>query len=679
MANPLLENFELPPFDKIKPEHVEPAVDQLLADNRKEIERLLAENSQHSWETLVHPMEVLSERFSRSWSPVQHLHSVADQDQLRVVYNACLPKIAAYNADLGQNEGLYRAYHAVADSSEFQKLAAAQRKIVDNALRDFKLSGVALETEKKARFKEIKQSLSKLQAKFEENLLDATHAWTRQITDENLLRGLPPIALALARQTAERLGREGWIFTLEFPSYMPVMTHAENRELRQEIYQAYVTRASDQGPNANQWNNGPLMEQIMGLRHEMAQLLGFGNFAEYSLATKMAKEPHRVLEFLSDLAQRSKSVADAEYHELENFAREQHGLAKLEAWDVGYYSELLRRAKYNISQEDLRPFFPVLRVLQGLFGVVQRLYGLTIRPREGVATWHPDVRFFEILDEQQTLRGCFYLDLYARPHKRGGAWMDECLVRKQDTARLQNPVAYLTCNFMPPVGEDPALLTHSEVITLFHEFGHGLHHMLTLVNYPSVAGINGVQWDAVELPSQFMENWCWEREALDLLGAHYRTGEQIDDALFQRMLAAKNFQAGMQMVRQLEFALFDFRLHLEYDSRRGARVQETLDEVRRQVAVVHPPAFNRFQHGFSHIFAGGYAAGYYSYKWAEVLSADAYSKFEERGIFDRATGQEFLHAVLEQGGTRDAMDLFIEFRGREPSIDPLLRHCGLAA
>jgi oligopeptidase A len=679
MTNTLLEAFDLPAFDRIKPADVGPAVDKLLADNRLQIDELLAKNKSYTWETLVSPMEVLSERFSRSWSPVQHLHSVADNDELRAVYNDCLPKIAAYSADLGQNEALYQAYRSVAESAEFQKLNSAQRKIVENALRDFRLSGVALEKAKKDRFKEIKQTLSQLQAKFEENLLDATHAWTKQVEDENLLRGLPPIALALARQTAQRLKQEGWIFTLEFPSYIPVMMHAENRELRHELYHAYVTRASDQGPNAGQWNNQPLMEQILALRHEMANLLGFANFAEYSLATKMAKQPQRVLEFLSDLAARSKSVADHEYHELEQFAREQHGLDKLEAWDVGYYSELLRREKYAISQEDLRPFFPVPRVLQGLFGVVQRLYGLRITQRNSVAVWHPDVQFFEIRDEQGSLRGSFYLDLYARQHKRGGAWMDECLVRKQDGARLQNPVAYLTCNFTPAVGNDPALLTHSEVITLFHEFGHGLHHMLTLVDHPSVAGINGVQWDAVELPSQFMENWCWERQALDLLGAHYQTGERIDDALFQRMLAAKNFQAGMQMVRQLEFALFDFRLHLEYDPSRSAHIQETLDEVRRLVAVVHPPAFNRFQHGFSHIFAGGYAAGYYSYKWAEVLSADAYSKFEEQGIFNRETGQEFLHAVLEQGGTRDAMDLFIEFRGREPSIEPLLRHCGLAA
>jgi oligopeptidase A len=453
MTNPLLEHFPLPPFDRIKPQDVELAVDDLLAANRKEIKRLLAENTAYSWETLVQPMEAVGERFGRSWSPVQHLHSVADNDELRAAYNACLPKIAAYSAELGQNEALYRAYQAVADSPGFKALSTAQRKIVENALRDFRLSGVALEQSKKDRFKAIKQALSQLQAKFEENLLDATHAWTKQVNDENLLRGLPSIALALARQTAERLGKEGWIFTLEFPSYIPVMTHAENRELRREMYEAYVTRASDQGPNAGKWNNSALMDQILSLRHEMAQLLGFASFAEYSLATKMARDPQKVLEFLNDLAQRSKAAAQADFHELKQFAREQHGLDALEAWDVGFYSELLRRAKYNISQEDLRPFFPVPHILQGLFGVVQRLYGLTIRARKGVAAWHPDVRFFEIFDEQQTLRGSFYLDLYARPHKRGGAWMNAwCASRIVRACKTRWPIS-------PAISRPPSAMT----------------------------------------------------------------------------------------------------------------------------------------------------------------------------------------------------------------------------
>ncbi|MCB1879598.1 MAG: M3 family metallopeptidase, partial [Gammaproteobacteria bacterium] len=599
-------------------------------------------------------------------------------DELRQVYNACLPKLSEYATEMGQNERLFNAYQAVAEGSE--ELDPAQRKLLQNSLRDFHLSGVDLPAEKKARFKEISQQLSKLASQFEENLLDATNAWSKLITDQSELAGLPESALQLARQTAQQRGEpEGWMLTLEFPSYLPVMTYADNRELRRELYTAFSTRASDQGPHAGQWDNSEIIEQILRLRHEQAQLLGFDNYADRSLAKKMAESSEQVMEFLNDLTARSHRQAETELAELRSFAAELYRATELEAWDIGYFSEKLRQQRYDITQEELKPYFPETRVLPGMFAVVKRLYGIEISEVKGVDRWHPDVRFFEIRSHQGELRGQFYLDLYARPKKRGGAWMDGCIDRMFSDDCDQIPVAYLTCNFSPPVGGKPALFTHDEVQTLFHEFGHGLHHLLTRVDYPGVAGINGVAWDAVELPSQFMENWCWERPALDLISGHIESGERIPAALYQKMRAAKNFQSGMQMVRQLEFSLFDFRIHREYQPEHGGRVYEILNQVREQVAVVRPPAFNRFAHGFSHIFAGGYAAGYFSYKWAEVLSADAFSLFEERGIFDPETGASFLRNILEQGGSRDAMELFIAFRGREPSIDALLQHSGIAA
>ncbi|RRQ21856.1 oligopeptidase A [Thiohalobacter thiocyanaticus] len=679
MTNPLIDLQGLPPFGRILPEHVEPAIDSILADCRTTVQRLLDENSTYSWNNLVQPLEDAEDRLDRAWSPVSHMNSVVNSEELRQSYNACLPKLSDYATEMGQNERLYAAFQQIADSDEYPLLDTAQRKVIDNALRDFRLSGVALPPGQRDRYRAIMQELSSLTAKFEENLLDATHAWKLNITDENRLAGLPESAVDLARQTAGREGLEGWVFNLEFPSYYPVLTYADDRELRRELYSAYVTRASDEGPNAGQWDNGPVMEKILALRHEVARLLGFDNYAEKSIETKMAQSTGQVLQFLNDLAERALPAARAELDEVRAFARDQHGMDNLEAWDIAYYSEKLRQHKYAISQEELKPWFPVTRVIPGMFAVVQRLYGLDINEVEGVDAWHPDVRFYEIRDADGRLRGQFYLDLYARPHKRGGAWMDECISRRITRDGLQTPVAYLTCNFTPPVGDKPALLTHDEVITLFHEFGHGLHHMLTQVDYAGVSGISGVAWDAVELPSQFMENWCWEREALDLIAGHYETGEKLPGELFERMLAAKNFQAAMMMVRQLEFSIFDFRLHREYDPDRGGRVYEILQEVRDQVAVMQPPSFNRFPHSFSHIFAGGYAAGYYSYKWAEVLSADAFSAFEESGVFDHETGRRFLTSILEQGGSREPMELFIEFRGREPSIDALLRHSGLAA
>ncbi len=677
--NPLLDTSSLPRFSEIQPEHVEPAIDQVLTENRKRISELLDATDDYNWDNLAYPMEELNERLNRVWSPVVHMNAVVNTKERRASYNACLPKLSDYATEVGQNERLYNAYKHIANSPGFNDLDKAQQKVINNALRDFRLSGIELNAQDKARYKSIMQELSSLMSRFEENLLDATRAWNRHVADESELGGLPDSARAMAAQTAKRENMSGWLFTLEFPSYIAVMSYADNRELRHEIYQAYVTRASDEGPQACRWDNTPLMEKILELRHEEARLLGFDNYAERSLVTKMAASTSQVMDFLTDLADRSLPIARQEFEALQDFARADYGVNDLEAWDIAYYTEKLRQHKFAISQEELKPYFPEDRVLAGMFDVVERLYGVCIREITGVNTWHKDVRFYQIIDRDDRYRGMFYLDLYARPGKRGGAWMDECITRKRVPDGIQIPVAYLTCNFSAPIGEDPALFTHEEVLTLFHEFGHGLHHMLTTIDYPSVAGIGGVAWDAVELPSQFMENWCWERESLTLISGHYKTGEPLPEDMFTKMLAAKNFQSGMQMVRQLEFALFDFRLHMEYNPQQGARIYELLDEVRTQVAVIRTPSFNRFPHSFSHIFAGGYAAGYYSYKWAEVLSSDAFSMFEENGIFDRITGMRFLAAILEQGGSREPMELFVEFRGREPQIDALLRHSGIAA
>ncbi|MES9976122.1 MAG: oligopeptidase A [Candidatus Thiodiazotropha sp.] len=672
--NALINMQGLPSFSAITPDMVEPAMDQLLQENRQIIQQLLGSQQEYTWKNLVEPLEKAEDRLSRTWSPVSHMNSVVNNDELRAAYNAVLPKLSEYATEVGQNGQLCNAYKQVAGEAELDR---AQRKLLQNALLDFHLSGVDLEEDKKQRFKEISQELSQLTTKFEENLLDATNAWSKLITDESALQGLPESALALARQTAAQRDQEGWLLTLEYPSYLPVMTYADDRQLRREVYEAFATRASDQGPHAGQWDNTEAMERILELRHEQAGLLGFSNYADRSLAKKMARSSDEVIAFLTDLAERSRTQAENELNELREFASEKYGFDDLQAWDIGYYAEKLRQDRHNISQEELKPYFPETRVLPGMFAVVERLYGIRIEETRGIDTWHPDVRFFEIRDSHNHLRGQFYLDLYARPKKRGGAWMDECATRFFTDTMDQIPVAYLTCNFSPPVDGKPSLFTHDEVLTLFHEFGHGLHHLLTTVDYPAVAGINGVAWDAVELPSQFMENWCWEKAALDLISGHVDTGDPIPDELYRRMYTAKNFQSAMQMVRQLEFALFDFRIHREYDPRRGGRIYEILQEVRQQVAVITPPAWNRFAHGFSHIFAGGYAAGYYSYKWAEVLSADAFSLFEERGIFNADTGQAFLREVLQQGGSRDAMELFVAFRGREPEIEPLLRHSGI--
>ena len=680
MNNPLLSNNTiLPLFSKIKPEHIEPAITQLLEEARTVVKTHLQATTEYTWENLIEPLENAEDKLNKAWSPVSHMNAVVNTDELRLAYNACLPKLSDYSTEMGQNEQLFNAYKVIADSNEFATLDSAQKKIIQNALRDFRLSGVDLDNEKKQRYKEISQELSRLASNYEENLMDATNAWSKVIRNEQDLAGLPPSALAQAKQTAESQDQDGWMITLQFPSYQAIMTYADDRELRREHYEAYATRASDQASDNEQWDNSLLMEQILALRHEKAQLLGFENYAELSLATKMAKKPEEVMNFLEDLADKSWRQARKDFADLQSFAKQYHGINNLQSWDLTYYSEKMRQHFYQLSQEEVKAYFPITRVLPGLFAVVEKLYGLQISEISDFDSWHPDVRFFQIHDEFGVLRGKFYFDLYARTKKRGGAWMDDCVGRKKINDQIQTPIAYLTCNFTPPTSTEPSLLSHDDVTTLFHEFGHGLQHMLTKIDYLGVSGINGVEWDAVELPSQFMENWCWEQEALALISGHYQTSEPLPDTLFNKMLAAKNFQAGMMTVRQLEFSLFDFRIHKDYDPEKGARIYPILEQVRAQVAVINPPKFNRFAHSFSHIFAGGYAAGYYSYKWAEVLSSDAFSLFEEKGIFNQETGKLFLTTILETGGSEDAMALFIKFRGRKPTIDALLKHNGIAA
>ena len=674
--NPLLQSFDLPPYSAIKPEHVEPAVDAILADNRAAIAALLDTPSAPSWSSLVLALDELGARLGQAWSPVSHLNAVCNSAELRSAYEACLPKLSEYYTEMGQNRALFQAYEALANSPEAAGFDVAQKTILEHTLRDFRLSGIDLPPAEQKRYGEIQMKLSELTSTFSNQLLDATQAWTKQIDDEAQLAGLTDSAKAQMKQAAEAKGAEGWLISLEFPSYYAVMTYADDRALREEVYTAYCTRASDQGPNAGQNDNGPLMEQILDLRQELARLLGFASYAELSLASKMAESTDQVLSFLRDLGVRGKPFAEQDLAELKAFAAEQ-GLHDLQSWDIGYYSEKLREQRYSISQEILRAYFPIDKVLSGLFVIVERLYGIQITELKGFDSWHPDVRLFEIRENGEHV-GRFFFDLYARANKRGGAWMDGARDKRRTAGgELISPVANLVCNFTPAVGGKPALLTHDEVTTLFHEFGHGLHHLLTRVEHAGVSGINGVAWDAVELPSQFMENWCWEPEGLALISGHYQTGEALPQALLDKMLAAKNFQSGLMMVRQIEFSLFDFELHATHGD--GRSVLEVLEGIRDEVSVLRPPAFNRFANSFAHIFAGGYAAGYYSYKWAEVLSADAFSKFEEEGVFNGETGRAFREAILARGGSQAPMVLFVDFRGREPSIDALLRHLGLSA
>lgn len=676
MSNPLLTRSALPNFSAIKAEHIVPAIDHLLERNRTRIAELVKQPLE-SWQSLVGEIEQINDELAQAWSPVSHLNAVRNSDEIREAYNACLPKLSEYFTELGQNESLYRAYSEFTNTDAYQNLTEAQHKVITNSLRDFRLAGIGLEEAKQKRYAQLQLELSELTTKFSENVLDATQGWTKQVTDDAELAGLPEHVVVAAKTQAQAQDLEGWVLTLDFPVYYAVMLHSENRALREEFYTAYATRASDQGPKAGEWDNSALIEKILVARLELAQLLGFENYAEYSLATKMAQSTDQVVQFLEDLADRSREQASKELDELRQFAKEQAGLESLEAWDMTYYAEKLKQARFNISQQELRPYFPLPRVLDGLFAVTQRLFGVDVKEIREFDSYHNDLRLFQLSRDGQVVAHC-YLDPFARSGKRGGAWMDDCRVRRRLDSNLQLPVAYLVCNFTAPNEGEPALLTHDEVTTLFHEFGHGLHHMLTQMEYADISGINGVAWDAVELPSQFMENWCWEPEALALISGHHETGEPLPKVMLERLLSAKHFQSGMMMVRQLELSLFDFVLHRDFVPGETS-VQTVLNQIREQVAVVTPPAFNRFQHSFSHIFAGGYAAGYYSYKWAEVLSADAFSRFEEEGIFNEQTGTAFRTAILEKGGSKEPMELFVAFRGREPKVDALLRHSGIAA
>jgi oligopeptidase A len=674
--NPLLDISNLPLFSQIKPEHITPALDVVLQDNRAWLDQTLDTETRFTWNNLVAPMNEAGNRLDRMWSPVSHMNAVVNTEELRKAYNDNLSRLSDYHTELGQNAKLYQAMQSVRDSET--GLDTAQQKSLDDSLLGFTLSGVALPEAQKERFRAISQELSQLTSRFSDNVLDATNAWTKQILDVNALAGLPESALEMAAQTAKQRDMEGWVITLQFPSYFPVMTYADNRELRAEVYRAYTTRASELGANA-EWDNTQVMCDILRLRQEEASLLGYANFAELSLATKMAESPQQVLDFLEDLARKSKAFAKTEFAEIQTFARDQLGLDDVQAWDVGYVSEKMKQARFDFSEEDLKPYFPAARVISGLFTLVEKLFGVRIEQQAGhIDLWHNDVRFYLVYDRSGAVQACFYLDLYARQHKRGGAWMSDFCGRFRRADGVQIPVAFMTCNSSAPVGDKPALFTHDEVVTLFHEFGHGLHHMLTQVDYPDVAGINGVEWDAVELPSQFMENWCWERSVLDMIAAHWETGAAFPEALFQKMQAARHFQTAMATVRQLEFALFDMKLHLDPQAAEPGKVAAIRQAVLEQVAVIKPPAFNRMPNSFTHVFAGGYAAGYYSYKWAEVLSADAFARFEEEGLFDAGVGEAFLKEVLQVGGSRKAMESFVAFRGRKPSVDALLRHSGLA-
>jgi oligopeptidase A len=673
-VNPLLDFSGLPRFTEIKPEHVAPAIEQLLADNRMLITRLLNDSAPPTWQNFVAPMEDANERVSRAWGPVGHLNAVMNSPELREVYNATLPVITQYYAELGQNLALFDKFKALRNSPEFEGLSAARKKIIENELRDFRLGGAELPEDKKARYLQIQERLAELSSRFSDNLLDATNDFTLVIENKDELSGLPDDVLQAAQEAAQEVGKSGWLFTLKAPSYMPIMQYADNRSLREKMYRAYGTRASEFGKT--EWDNTALMDEIVKLRGEEAQLLGFANYGELSLASKMANSPQQVIEFMRELAQRARPFAEKDLFELRKFAHEELDLDDLQSWDVGYASEKLREQRYAFSEQEVKQYFPEDAVLPGMFKLIETLYGLQIKAASAPA-WHDDVRFFDIRNQHNQLVGQFYLDLYARNSKRGGAWMDDAITRRRLTSGIQTPVAYLNCNFSAPIGGKPAVFTHDEVITLFHEFGHGLHHLLTEVEDLGVSGINGVEWDAVELPSQFMENFCWEWDVVHGMTRHVDTREKLPRALFDKMLAAKNFQSGLQTLRQIEFSLFDMLMHSNFEAGGGKSILQLLDEVRTEVAVLIPPAFHRFPHSFSHIFAGGYAAGYYSYKWAEVLSADAYSLFEENGVLNPAVGARFRSEILAMGGSRGAMQSFAAFRGREPNLEALLRHNGL--
>ncbi len=678
MTNPLLDDSALPHFSAIRPEHVEPAIDAILADYQAGIEAILADRAPRTFDSVVLAAERFDDRLSRAWAPVGHLHGVKDSEALRKAYSAAQDRIVEFNTALGQNRAFYAAVKAVADDAGFAALPRAARTLVEHELRDFELSGVALEEPARTRFREISSELAKLSTEFEEAVLDATDAWSEHLVDEAALAGIPVSGRDVLRAYAQEKELEGWLVTLKQPSVQAVLTYADDRDLRARVYRAYGTRASENSDDGRH-DNGARIERIMALRHESARLLGFANTADESLATKMAPSSDQVIAFLRNLVAKARPMAERDLAELRAFARDELGLDDLQPWDVGYASEKLRVARYALGEEELKPYFPLPAVMDGLFAIVGRVLGVGFRLRDDVDTWHADARYYDLVDGDGHVFAGAYVDLYARTGKRGGAWMDVCRTRLRDAGGVHPPVAFLTCNFAPPTASVPSLLTHDDVITLFHEFGHGLHHLLTEVDFAGVSGISGVEWDAVELPSQFMENFAWERAGLDLVARHWQTGEHLPAALFERMQAARNFQSGLFLVRQLEFALFDFRLHREFDPARGARVLDLLAEVRREVAVIVPPEWHRFPHTFTHIFAGGYGAGYYSYLWAEVLSADAFDRFEREGVFNPEVGAAWRRSVLAVGGSRPALESFIEFRGREPSPEPLLRSYGIAA
>lgn len=677
--NPLLHIEGLPHFGAVKPEHVEVAVRQAIDNATRVIKEVTANVGDHpTWDSVIAPIEEAEDRFSKIWSVVAHLNSVVNTPELRAAHDACLPLISDFSTFAGQYRPLYDAMVKIASSDGFKLLSVAQRKSVENSIRDFRLSGIGLSGDRQQRYAEISARLATLQSDFANHVLDATHSFIKNVTEDGEVKGLPAGVLRLAREEARKRSLEGYVFTLDVPSYLPVMTYADNRDLRREMYEAYQTRASEVGPNAGEFDNAPLMEEILALRHELAQLLGFKNYAELSLATKMAHSPEEVMGFLEDLARKSRAQGEKEIAALREYAQAQGLEGELQPWDVAYYAEKLRRERYAYDAESLRPYFPVSKVLQGLFECASRLYGITFRPRYGVDTWHKDVECFDVYDEFGAKTGTFFVDLYAREGKRGGAWMDECQSRRyRSDGALQLPVTYLVCNFTPPVGNRQSELTHDEVVTLFHEFGHGLNQLLTRIDIADVSGINGVPWDAVELPSQFNENFAWQEEVLNFLSGKVGTGEPLPKEKLEALLKARNFESALAMLRQLEFALFDFRLHLDYDPEKGARVRETLEAVRDEVSVVPRYALSRFPNSFTHIFAGGYAAGYYSYKYAEVLAADAFGRFEEEGVLNPELGASFRDHILAIGGAEDPMEGFIAFRGRRPQVDALLKQSGI--
>lgn len=674
--NMLLNPPLLPVFDGLSPELVEPAMDRLLAEHREAIVTL-AQQASPTWQSLAAPLEALDDKLNAAWSPVSQLNAVMNSDAWRTAYNACIPKLSTFATEVGQNETLYQAWQALHDSPAFADLSVAQQRAVKNALRDFRMSGIGLPAEKKLRFAEVTESLSRLTSKFADQVLDATQAWSLTVTDAEQLAGLPDNAMTLLQSLAEAAGDTGWRVTLDMPSYIAVMTHARHRELREQVYTAYATRASEQGPHAGQFDNGPLITEILALRQEQAVLLGFAHYAALSLEPKMAESVEQVLDFLHDLAVKARPGAERDLAQLREFARSELGIADLQPWDMTYASEQLKQQRYALSQEDLKPYFPAPKVIDGLFAVAQRLFAISIVPAPELQSYHGDVSTWALV-EQGEVRAYFYLDLYARANKRGGAWMADARVRRRHAdGTLQKPIAFLTGNFNPPVAGRPALLSHDEVTTLFHEFGHGIHHMLTEVEVAAVSGINGVAWDAVELPSQFMENWCWTPEGLALISSHVDSGEPLPQVLLDRLFAARNFQSGLMTLRQLEFSIFDLEIHRQ-PGIDFAGMLRVLEQVRDSTSLLRPPQWNRFPCSFTHIFAGGYAAGYYSYKWAEVLSADAFSAFEREGVFNADTGRRFRQAILAQGGSRPAAELFREFMGRDPSAEALLRHTGLS-